>query len=142
MANTCTSQLCEVVVELMREGLTQDEVCAAVDKTAETFIEWRNPKGQYYEPEFEKAYRKGKTLQKAWWLRKGRTSLENKEFNTALFGLYMSNMFGWRSGASRDDEALQFGSLRNSWGWKIREHDNTRRIRPHSSAPAEAVPFR
>jgi hypothetical protein len=30
-----------------------------------------------------------------------------KEFNTPLFGLYMANMFGWRSGASRDDEALQ-----------------------------------
>jgi hypothetical protein len=47
-------------------------------------------------------------LKAAWWLRAGRSNLgAGKDFNTPLFGLYMANKFGWRSGANREDEALQ-----------------------------------
>jgi hypothetical protein len=94
MANTCTSAICKRLVEMMSEGATLQEVAADVGYETETFRCWRDPKSNYYEPEFAKAYKIGKTKQFAWWAREGRMNLSNREFSPALFGLYMANMHG------------------------------------------------
>jgi hypothetical protein len=108
MANTCTTEICQKVIALMKEGMTLKEVCAELGIGYRTLKEWKGKKGRYYEKEFDEAYQEGKMYQEAWWLGAGRANLgAGKDFNTPLFGLYMANMFGWRSGASRDDEALQ-----------------------------------
>jgi hypothetical protein len=107
MANSCTSAICKRLTEMMSEGATLQEVAADVGYDTETFRVWRDPKSPYYEREFAEAYKKAKPKQFAWWAREGRTSLRDREFSPTLYGLFMANMFGWRSGASRDDEAMQ-----------------------------------
>jgi hypothetical protein len=108
MANTCNKEICQKVIDLMREGMTLKEVCAEIGIAATTLRDWKDKNSPRYEKDFDEAYQEGKMYQEAWWLRAGRANLGcGKDFNTPLFGLYMANMFGWRSGASRDDEALQ-----------------------------------
>jgi hypothetical protein len=98
----------ERIIALMKEGLTQQEVCAEIGIGARTIRDWKDKRSPQYEKEFDEAYQEGKIYQQAWWLKTGRANLGcGKDFNTPLFGLYMANLFGWRSGASRDDEALQ-----------------------------------
>jgi hypothetical protein len=44
----------------------------------------------------------------AWWVKKGRDNLmDGKDFNTPLFGLYMANMFGWRSASKKRNEEIE-----------------------------------
>jgi hypothetical protein len=88
MANTCTKEICQKVVALMKEGMTQKEVCAEIGVVPLTFRNWRDKKGPHYEKDFDEAYEKGKMYQEAWWLRAGRANLGcGKDFNTPLFGL-------------------------------------------------------
>ena len=103
MANTCTTTICNKLIELMAQGWTQDEVCAEVGYSAETFIQWRNPDGKFYEPEFAEAYKKAKTLQKAWWDRYGREHLRDRELNTTMYALFRANLHRWGGGASKDE---------------------------------------
>jgi hypothetical protein len=102
MANTCTTEICQKVIALMKEGMTQQEVCAEIGIGARTIRDWKDKRSPQYEKEFDEAYQEGKMYQEAWWLKAGRANLGcGKNFNTSLFGLYMANLFGWRSGASR-----------------------------------------
>jgi hypothetical protein len=108
MANTCNKLICDKLIELMSQGYTQDEVCAAVGVNPSTFWRWRQIDGPYYDEEFAQAYEIAKVKQYSWWLRKGRSNLMNgKDFNTPLFTLFMANMFNWRSAASKDDEVME-----------------------------------
>jgi transposase-like protein len=107
MANTCTSEMCQRVIELMKEGWTQEEVCADLGVNPKTFRRWRDKNGAHYEREFDEAFEIAKMHQFAWWVRKGRMNLTNKEFQTPLFALYMANMFRWRSAASKEDEVME-----------------------------------
>lgn len=108
MANSCTKEICDTLIEMMRGGATQIEVCARVGVTKQTFLNWRKKGGPHYEKDFDEAYQKAKVLQESWWIQRGRDNIGNGEdFNTPLFGLYMANMFGWRGSGSKDDEAMQ-----------------------------------
>jgi hypothetical protein len=107
MASTCTTELCNRVLELMKKGKTQQEVCAEVGVAPCTFIEWRNPKSPQYEPEFAAMFERAKLFQFAWWEKKGRCNLKVKDFNITLYALFMANMFGWRGSSSKDDQAME-----------------------------------
>jgi hypothetical protein len=100
--------MCQKVISLMKEGMTLKEVCAEIGIGPRTARRWKDKRSPQYEKDFDEAHEDGKMYQEAWWLRASRANLGcGKDFNTPLFGLYMANLFGWRSGASRDDEALQ-----------------------------------
>lgn len=103
MATTCNTDICKRLVELMKLGWTQEEVCAELGYTSETFIEWRNPDGKYYEPEFAQAYKRAKTYQKAWWDRFGREHMADNKINTALYALFRANLHRWGSGSDKND---------------------------------------
>jgi hypothetical protein len=108
MANTCTKEICDKLIELMSQGYTQDEVCAEVGVSPKSFLNWRTKGGPHYEEDFAKAYERAKIKQYSWWVRRGRDNImDGKDFNTPLFGLYMANMFGWRSAASKDDAVME-----------------------------------
>jgi hypothetical protein len=91
----------------MKEGWTQEEVCAEIGVVPKTFRNWRDKNGPHYEREFDEAFEIAKMHQFSWWARRGRASLENKQFQVPLFGLYMANMFGWRSAASKEDAVME-----------------------------------
>lgn len=108
MANTCTKEICDKLIELMSQGYTQDEVCAEVGVSVRAFQNWRTKGGPHYDEDFSNAYERAKLKQFSWWARRGRDNIgEGKGFNTPLFSLYMANMFGWRGAASKEDEAME-----------------------------------
>jgi len=109
MANGCTKETIDTMSALMSQGFTQDEVCAACDVSDQSFRNWRNKQGPHYDKDFAEAFDRAKRNQKAVWMKRGRDNIgEGRDFNTALFSLYMINMFPeWRTGGSRDDEALR-----------------------------------
>jgi len=84
------------IIELMKEGASKVEVCAELDISNETLVQWCDPNGRYYIPEFSETVKRGVELSKAWWLRQGRINLMNKDFSATLFYMNMKNRHGWR----------------------------------------------
>jgi hypothetical protein len=108
MANTCTKEICDKLIELMSRGYTQHEVAAEVGVSLTSFRNWRTKGGPHYEEDFAKAFERAKLKQFSWWVRRGRDNIgEGKEFNTALYALFMANMFKWRGASSKDDEVME-----------------------------------
>jgi hypothetical protein len=85
-------EMCDIVVEMMREGASKCEVCAELDISEETMNQWFKD-GKH--PEFTEAIKRGVQLSKAWWEKKGRTSLSDKEFSYTGWYMNMKNRFGW-----------------------------------------------
>jgi transposase len=78
------------LVDLMREGASIEEVCYELNIGKQTLYDWVE---KY--PEFSDAKKRGVELSKAWWMRQGRTKLENKNFNYTGWYMNMKNRFGW-----------------------------------------------
>jgi len=80
----------EILKEEYRLGASDSEVAAELGLT---------------DAAFEKNYREialfkqlvdlGRQLSKAWWYKQGRSNLQNKMFNTALWNFNMKNRHGW-----------------------------------------------
>lgn len=87
--------MCSTVVELMKEGASIVEVSAELGIHRDTFYEWINEKGDYYQSEFALAVSEGKALSQAWWEKNGRINLENPRFNYTGWYMNMKNRFGW-----------------------------------------------
>ncbi len=85
--------MCEQVIELMREGYAKVEVAAELGICKDTLNEWTNDSTK---PEFSAAIKLGSQLSEAWWMKKGRINLENREFNPTLWYMNMKNRHGWR----------------------------------------------
>ena len=83
-------QMCEVVIELMREGASQDEVIGHLDISRDTFYRWKEE-----HEEFSDSIKRGSQLSQAWWEKKGRISLDDRQFNSTLWYMNMKNRFKW-----------------------------------------------
>lgn len=84
------------VTEMMKQGASLKEVYAELNISAETLNQWRNPTSLYYQKDLAEAIKVGIQLSEAWWERKGRVNLENKDFNYTGWYMNMKNRFGWR----------------------------------------------
>lgn len=84
------------VIEMMKQGASLKEVYAELNICAETLNQWRNTTSPYYQKDFSEAIKVGIQLSEAWWERKGRVNLENKDFNYTGWYMNMKNRFGWR----------------------------------------------
>jgi|TARA_R110000764_G_scaffold41736_2_gene93874 transposase len=82
--------MCDVVIELMREGASQDEVIGHLDISRETFYRWKEEN-----KEFSDSIKRGKSLSLTWWERQGRLSLKDREFNYTGWYMNMKNRFKW-----------------------------------------------
>lgn len=83
-------EMCETVIELMKEGASQQEVLAALDISNDTFYRWKSEN-----QEFSETIKRGIQLSQAWWERKGRISLDDRQFNSTLWYMNMKNRFKW-----------------------------------------------
>lgn len=93
------SDMCETVVEMMREGCGKVEVCAALDICYDTWRMWQDENA-----EFSEAVSRGERLSEAWWQKMGRENVTTKEFNTPLWKSNMANRFRW---ADRSDQRVE-----------------------------------
>jgi len=89
-------EMCDQAIELMREGASLVEVAAEIGVCRETIWDWTSEDSERFIEEFSNTIKKGIRLSEAWWERKGRTSLENKDFSYTGWYMNMKNRFGWR----------------------------------------------
>ncbi len=83
-------EFCERIPELMVDGASIEEVAADLGINKSTLYAWVKKYST-----FSNAIKRGEELSKAWWLKKGRVNLENKEFNFTGWYMNMKNRHGW-----------------------------------------------
>lgn len=91
-----TPDMLPKIIELMKEGASLVEVAVELDIDQDTLQDWKNPESPRYNEAFSVTIKKGLAHSKAWWERKGRKNLENRDFRDALWYMNMKNRFGWR----------------------------------------------
>ena len=84
------ASLCKVVIDLMQEGASQQEVLAVLDISNDTFYRWKKEN-----EEFSETIKRGVQLSQGWWERQGRVSLKDREFNYTGWYMNMKNRFKW-----------------------------------------------
>lgn len=81
----------EKIMGLKKEGASDVEVRAELGISQDL---WDRFKKEI--EEFSLTIKKGDDLCEAWWEKKGRTNLENRQFNAVLWYMNMKNRFGWK----------------------------------------------
>ncbi len=90
------SEMCDTLIELMKEGASLTEVICELDISHETLMDWRNSDSPRYNEDFSEAIKKGLAYSQKWWETHARKQLENPKFNSTLWYMNMKNRFGWR----------------------------------------------
>lgn len=90
MSKSPQAQKLDRMIECYKNGYADVEICRELDMTMAEF-EHNIQNSQV----FAKLVETGRILSKAWWYSAGRENLNNKGFNTPLWGFNMKNRFGW-----------------------------------------------
>lgn len=80
----------EKIIKESNEGASIVELAVLLDISRETFYALAKR-----EDEFSYTIKKCKRLSEAWWVRKGRKNLDNKEFSYTGWYMNMKNRFNW-----------------------------------------------
>ena len=83
-------EYCDILVEHFKEGGSIVEFCAEINICIQTFYNWCDTY-----PEFLESKKRGEIFSEAWWMRQGRVSLREKEFNYTGWYMNMKNRFKW-----------------------------------------------
>jgi|DEB0MinimDraft_6_1074348.scaffolds.fasta_scaffold85733_3 transposase len=105
-------EMCDVVLELMKDGASKYEVAAELDIHIDTLCEWQKPE---VNPEFSEAIKRGEALSRAWWERKGRKNLENKDFSYTGWYMNMKNRHGWSDKQETIDHSDKPDDIDSNW---------------------------
>ncbi len=93
-------EFCQQAIDMMKEGKSKMQVCAAFSISYQTFLDWLNPSMQNHQPDFLEAVRLGETFSQAWWEGLGQdgTSGSNPDVNATMYQFNMKNRFkdDWR----------------------------------------------
>jgi hypothetical protein len=108
-------EMCETIIALMSEGASKVEISAEIDVSTETMSQWCNPEGDYYNEEFSATIKKGLRLSQAWWERRGRTELENKDFSYTGWYMNMKNRFQWADKQETTVSGPNGGAIENKY---------------------------
>ena len=84
------------VLELYKEGAADVEVKALIYEKKGSFSNDLWDRWMKDELQFSETIKMGKLLSEAWWNKKGRKGLENKEFNYTGWYMNMKNRFNWK----------------------------------------------
>lgn len=79
------------VLTEMSQGASLEEIKAYLSVSNDVHTRWMNEEKEYME-----TIKRGLELSKAWWMKKGRIELSNKEFSATLWYMNMKNRFGWK----------------------------------------------
>ncbi len=85
----------ELILALYQEGGSYKEVKALIYSWMGTFSNNMWDRWLKEEEDFSETIKRGRILSEAWWELKGRSNLNNKEFNATLWYMNMKNRFGW-----------------------------------------------
>jgi hypothetical protein len=89
----------EALLEAYGEGASDVEIARLLKITISRFYELMEE-----HVAFADFVDRGRTLAQAWWYEKGRTSLWDKNFNTALWNFQMKNRYGWADRVDTTDK--------------------------------------
>ena len=79
-----------VVENVMNQGGSLLEVAFTLGIDQDTVHRWAKTNKEFYE-----TITRGKMAREIWFENQARTNVNNKEYNTGLFGLYAMNAVGW-----------------------------------------------
>lgn len=99
---------CDLIVEIMKDGASIEEVAAEFGVTKVTLYEWCDK-----HVEFFNAKKRAEELSKAWWVKQGRTQLGNKDFSYTGWYMNMKNRFKW---SDRQEQVIESKSEVNIKG--------------------------
>lgn len=80
----------KLIIDLSKQGASIIELSVALDISRDTFYALIERENQ-----FSDTIKRCKQYCEAWWIAKGRTELENKEFSYTGWYMNMKNRFGW-----------------------------------------------
>jgi hypothetical protein len=84
------AEMCQTVIDLMREGKSRTAVAATLMIPRETLYQWERA-----HPDFADALKMGDTLSQHWWERECQDSLHDQHFQTGAWTMNMKNRFRW-----------------------------------------------
>ncbi len=87
----------EHIINEMSQGASRAEIYAWLNIDKEVFTRLIEE-----DQEFSETIKSGERQSHAWWERKGRTELDNKDFSATLWYMNMKNRFGWRDKQETD----------------------------------------
>lgn len=89
------------VIDMYKQGYTNVEVAEELEMTKRQFAQLCQTN-----PMFRELVERGNDIAEAWNIRQGRTNMENREFNTALYKARMGHFYGWADKIDQNTKQL------------------------------------